>query len=163
MLFERKLPHLEKNQEVLPSRRDKAIFRCCISREFTPSLLNLDRVLHIFQQLKKSPDIPISIGEEHRLSRHNSRGAPFPPPPLKMRVPFPALSGKDSQHSRRIPRGGVLNRKDESNSRGRATIPKDPKESQSTQEEGDFPAPSPVTPSIDSHLGGKCDIPVGKL
>ena len=41
-----------------------------------------------------------------------------------MRVPFPASSGKDSQHCRRISRGGALNWNVERNSRGRATIPK---------------------------------------
>ena len=65
---------------------------------------------------------------------------PFPPPPLEMRVPFPVSSGKDSRPSRRISRGGALNREVERNSRGRATIPKDPQMSQSTPEEPDFPA-----------------------
>ena len=57
-----------------------------------------------------------------------------------MRDPFPAWSGKNSRLSRRISRGGALNRKVERNSRGPATIPKVPQMSQSTPEEPDFPA-----------------------
>ena len=77
-------------------------------------------------QLKKFSDILVYTREEHRGSRHNSRRAPFPTPQLEMRVPLPASSGKDSRHSRRISRGGTLNMKVKRNSRGRATIPKDP-------------------------------------
>ena len=89
-------------------------------------------------QLKKVPNIPVSTREEHRGFCHNSRGAPISPPQLEMRVPFPASSGKDSRHSRRISRRGNLNRKVERNYRGHATFPKDPQMSQSTPDELDF-------------------------
>ena len=53
------------------------------------------------QQLKTVPNIPDSTQEDHRGSRHNSRGAPFPPSPLEMRICFPSSLGKDSRLSRR--------------------------------------------------------------
>ena len=40
------LPQLEKIQEVLPSRRDEAQFRLCVSRLITPNLWNFQRVFH---------------------------------------------------------------------------------------------------------------------
>ena len=49
----------------------------------------------------------------------------------------------------------------ERNSRGRATIPKDPEMSQFTPYEPDFPA-LPVTPSIDLKHDGRCDNPVAR-
>ena len=109
------LLQLEKNKEILPSMRDDALFCCGISREILPSFLSLERVLDTpLLQLKKFPDIPISTGEEHRRSCHNSRRAPFSPPHLEMRVHFPASSGKESRHSCRTSRGGDLNLKLES-------------------------------------------------
>ena len=88
-----------------------------------------------------------------------------------MKVPFPALSGKDSRRSQRISRGGALNRIVERNSRGRATIPKDPQMSQSTPDEPDFPALPQLSPRVSTHttvaretalwpLEGKLQIPV---
>ena len=44
-----------------------------------------------------------------------------------MRDPFPASSGKDSRRSRRISRGGALNRKGERNSRVVPTFPESPR------------------------------------
>ena len=79
-----------------------------------------------FMQHIKIPNITISIGEEPQGSCHNSRRAPFFPPHLEMRVHFPASLIKESQHSLHSSRGGGLNLKVERNSRGSATIPKDP-------------------------------------
>ena len=39
------LPQLEKNQEILPSTPDEALFHCGISREIPPSHLSPERVL----------------------------------------------------------------------------------------------------------------------
>ena len=77
-------------------------------------------------QLKKFPNIPVSTREEHQGSCHKSRRVLFIPPHLEMRVPFPASSGKKSWHCCRTSRGGSLNLNVERNSRGCATIPKDP-------------------------------------
>ena len=59
------LVQLEKNQEVLPSRPDEALFHQDISREITTSLFNLERVLTFLLQLKKFSDIPVSTRKEH--------------------------------------------------------------------------------------------------
>ena len=71
-----------------------------------------------------------------------------------------SLSRKESQHYRRPSRGGGLNLKHERNSRGRATIPKDPEfpfHSRYTC----FPCTdSAVTASIDSQRDGTCDSPL---
>ena len=59
-----------------------------------------------FRQLKKFPDIPISTGEEHRVSHHNSRRALVSPPHLEMRVQSPASSAKESRCSGHTSGGG---------------------------------------------------------
>ena len=78
------------------------------------------------RQLKKFPNIPVSTREEYRRSSHNSKRAPVFPPHLEMRVYFPALLGKESQRSHHTSGGGGFNLTLERNSRGSATIPKDP-------------------------------------
>ena len=75
---------------------------------------------------RKFPDITVSTGKEPRVFCHYSRRTLFFCPHLEMRVQFPALSGKESLRSCHTSRGGDLNVKLERNSRGRATIPKDP-------------------------------------
>ena len=75
-----------------------------------------------------------------------------PPLQLEMRVPFPASLGKDSRRSHRISTGGALHRKVDS--RGRATIPKDPQMSQSTPDEPDFPALPRLSPRVSTHTTG---------
>ena len=138
--LQKNLLKLEKNQEILPSRLDEALFHCSISREITHSLLNLKRVLHT---LSATQEVPQHIHRHSRgtlRSRCNSRGTPFSPPQLKMRVPFPASLGKVSRRSRRISRGGSLNRKVKRNSRGSPTVPKDAQMSQSTPVEPDLRA-----------------------
>ena len=77
-------------------------------------------------QLKKLPDIPVSTRYEARDSR------PHPEEPqvrlLAMRRdPFPAWSGKNSRHSRRISRGGALHRKGERTSRVVPPFPESPR------------------------------------
>ena len=49
------LPHLEKIQEVLPSRRDEAHFRSGVSRLITPNLWNFQRVLHTLAATQEFP------------------------------------------------------------------------------------------------------------
>ena len=90
--LKRKLSQLVKNQEILPSRLDEALFCCSISREITPSHLNLEMVLQPLLQQKKFPDIPICTREENRWYCHNSIGAPFSTPQLEISVHFPASS-----------------------------------------------------------------------
>ena len=95
-------------------------------RLLSPSLLSLERVLHT---LKATQEVP-------RHTHLHSRGTLRVPPQLKkspillpyieMRVPFPASSGKESRCSHRISVGGRLNLKLERNSRGHATVPRDP-------------------------------------
>ena len=79
-----------------------------------------------------------------------------------MRDPFPASSGKNSRHSRRISRGGTLHRKGERNSRVLPPFQETP--DVSVYSRGNcFPCTaSTFTPRIDSHHGGTWDSPVGK-
>ena len=87
---------------------------------------NSRKTRRFLRQLKKFPDTPGSTQEEHRGSCNNSRRAPVFPPHLKMRVHFPASLGKESWRSLHTSRGGSLNSTLKRNSRGHATIPKDP-------------------------------------
>ena len=77
-------------------------------------------------QLKKFPDIPISTREEARESRHIQRSL-VSASSLERRYPFTAWSGKNSQHSRRISRGGALHRKGERNFRAVPPFPECPR------------------------------------
>ena len=79
------------------------------------------------KQLKKFPDIPVCTREEHVKSCHNSRRAPVLRPHPERRVPVHASSVRESRHSCHTSRGGGLHLTHESNSRGRATISKDPR------------------------------------
>ena len=75
---------------------------------------------------------------------------------------FPAWSGKNSRCSRRITRGGALQRKGERNSR---VVPPFPESTRylSPFRETCFPCTaSTFKPRIDSHHGGTWDSPVGK-
>ena len=153
------LSQLEKNQDILPSTQDEALFHCSVSREIPPSLLSLERVL---DTLEATQEVPV-------FTRLHSRGTPSVPPQLKkctgfpphleMRVHFPASSRKESLHSRRTSRGSSLNLKFEKNSSGRGTIPKDhdvPVHSRYTC----LPCTdSMVTPRINSKHDGRCDSP----
>ena len=49
------LLQLEKNQEILPSTRDEALFHCGILREIAPSLLSLERVLDTLDATQEVP------------------------------------------------------------------------------------------------------------
>ena len=120
------LLELKKNQKILPSTRDEALFHCDVSREIPLSLMSLENVLDTLEATQMFTNIPISTSEEHRRSSHNSRRAPFFTPHLEMKVHFPASSGKESQHSSHTSGGGGLNVNLERNSSGCATIPKDP-------------------------------------
>ena len=74
------LPLLEKIQEVLPSKRDEAHFRCGVSRLITPNLWNFQRVLHTLAATK---EVPRHIRLDSRRSTTvppTCRAAPFPPP-----------------------------------------------------------------------------------
>ena len=75
------LPQLEKFQEVLPSRRDEALFRRGVSRLIRPNLWNFQRVLH---NLAATQEIP-------RNTRLHSRGSTRVPPTSKG-APFPTLA-----------------------------------------------------------------------
>ena len=73
------LPQLGKIQQVLPSRRDEAHFRCGVSRLITSSIWNFQRVLHT---LAATQEVPRQTRLHSRGSTGvppTSRGAPFPP------------------------------------------------------------------------------------
>ena len=121
------LLQLEKNLEILPSTRDDALFPSGVSREISPSLLSLEKVLDTLEATQEVPDILVATRVEHRGSHHNSRKAPGFPLHLEMRVLFPALSGKESRCSRRTSRGGALHRKGKRNSRVVPRFPESPR------------------------------------
>ena len=75
-----------------PQRMKRPFSACGISREIPPSLLALKGSFTPLMHLKNFHDIPLSIREEYRGYRHNSRSAPYFPPHLEMRVHFPASS-----------------------------------------------------------------------
>ena len=54
------LLQLEKNQKILPSTRDEALFCCGVSKEIPHSHFSLERILTPLRQLKKFPDIAVS-------------------------------------------------------------------------------------------------------
>ena len=77
-------------------------------------------------QLKKFPDIPVSIREEARESR------PHPEEPrfrllAREEGSFPFVIGKEFRRCRRISRGGALHRKGERNSRVVPPFPESPR------------------------------------
>ena len=77
-------------------------------------------------QLKKFPDIPVSTREEARESR------PHPEEPrfrllAREERSFPCVVGKEFPGSRRISRGGSLNRKGDRNSRVVPPFPESPR------------------------------------
>ena len=112
-------------------------------------------------QLKKFPDIPVSTQQEHESSTHIQR-SPVSPSELKRRDPFPAWSGKNSQHSRQISRGGALQRKGE-RTPGSCHHSQSPPDVSVHSRESCFPCTaSTFKPRIDSHHGGMWDSPVGK-
>ena len=80
------LPQLEKNQEILPSMRDEALFCCSISREIPPSLLSLQRVLDTLEATQEVP-------QHTRLHR---RGIARVPPQLRKSPLFPSLSSNEA-------------------------------------------------------------------
>ena len=83
--------------------------------------------LKLVTQLKKFPDIPVCTREEHRGSRHNSKGVPVLPPHPERRVNFPAMFGSQSRRPRRTSGGGGVHLTLERNSRVSPTISKDPR------------------------------------
>ena len=79
------LLQLEKNQEILPSTRDEALFHCGILREFPPFFLSLERVLDTLEATQE-------------VSRHphlHSRGTPRVPPQLKKSPGFSSSSREE--------------------------------------------------------------------
>lgn len=73
---------LEKNQEILPSAQDEALFHCGISQEISPSPLNLERV---FGTLDATREVP-------RHTHLPSRETLSVPPQLKKSPVFPSSS-----------------------------------------------------------------------
>ena len=154
------LPQLEKNQEILPSTQEEAVFTPA-SREKShfPSWASKGSLTPL-RQLKKFPDIPITTREKPWGSCHNSRRGPVFPPHHEMSFHFHALLGKESQHSHHPSRGGGLNLKLERNSMGRATISKDPDVPIHSRYTWLPCTDSMVTLSIESKHDGRCHSPV---
>ena len=73
------LPQLEKMQEVLPSRGDKAHFRCGVSRLITPNIWNFQRVLHTLAATQEVPRHTRLTSRGSKRVPPTSRGAPFLP------------------------------------------------------------------------------------
>ena len=136
----------------MSTSRVEALFCCGIKRYIQPSLLSLERVLDTLEATQEVPDISLFTREEHQGSHHNSRRAPFFPPHLEMRVPFPASSGKESHQSRRTSRGGGLNLKVERNSRVVPPFQKTPMP-KSTPDTPDSPALTRLSPRVLSPNG----------
>ena len=95
------LPHLEKIQEVLPSRRDESNFHCGVSRLITSIIWTSKGSFTPLLQLKKFPDIPVSNREEARDSR------PYPEEPrfrllAREEGSFPCVVGIEFPVFRRI-------------------------------------------------------------
>ena len=101
------LPQLEKNREILPSTRDKALFHCDVSREIPSSLLHPKRVLdtldstqevsqhtclhwrwspRVPSKLKKSPVFPSSSRDEGPFPCFFGKGNPAGSSPCASRV-----------------------------------------------------------------------------
>ena len=135
-----------EKQEILPSRRDEALLRCSISREITPAFLDLERVFHTLVATQEVPRHTRLRSRGTSSVPPNSRGALLSPPQFEMRVPFPASSGKDSGLPFTPQEEALSTGKSVMNSRGPATIPKDPQMSQSTPEQPDFPALPRLSP-----------------
>ena len=156
------LPQLEKFQEVLPSRRDEALFRRGVSRLIRPNLWNFQRVLHT---LAATQEVRRHTRLHSRGSMRvppTSRGAPFPPP--SSRGGILSLRGRE-----RIP-GISVAFQEEALSTGKARgTPGSCHHSQSSQvvsvhsRETCFPCTaSTFKLRIDSHHGGTWDSPVRK-
>ena len=120
------LLQLEKNQEILPSTRDETLFRCGITREISSFLLSLESFLDTIETTQEVPQHSSLHSRGTPSVPHNSRRVPVSPPYLKIRIHFPASSGMESWRSCRSSGVSGLNLNLERNSRGPATIPKDP-------------------------------------
>ena len=154
------LPHLVKNQEILPSMRDMAHFHCGISRETPPSLLNFERGLDIL-------DVSQELCQHTRL---HSRGIPSVLTQLKKshvfpsssrdEGPFPCFIGKAIPLSNCTSRGGGLNLTLERNPRDCGTIPKARNVLNHSRYTRLPCTDSTVNPRIDSKHNGRCDSPV---
>ena len=80
------LPQLENIQEVLPSSRDEAHFRCGVSRLFKPNLWNFQRVLHTLAGTQEVPRHTRLRSRGNKRVPPTCRGAPFPPPSSRGRI-----------------------------------------------------------------------------
>ena len=90
----RLLPQVEKNQEILPSKPDEAIFHYSVSREIPRSLLSPEKVLDTLEATQEVP---------RHTSLHLSVAPRFPLQPKKSpgflssfqeEGPFPCFIGK---------------------------------------------------------------------
>ena len=156
------LPQLEKIQEVLPSRRDEAHFRCGVSRLITPNLWNFQRVLHTLAAIQEVPRHSRLQSRGSTRLPPTSRGALFPPPSSRGGI----LSLRVRERSPGVPVASQV----EALSTGKAKgTPGSCNHSQSPPDvsvhsrETCFPCTaSTFKPRIDSHHGGTWDGPAGK-
>ena len=156
------LPPLEKIQEALPSRRDKAHFRSGVLRVIISILWNFERVLHT---LAASQEV---LRHTHLHSRGRTRV-----PPTSSGAPFPPRSSRRgilSLHRReRIP-GLPVASQEEALSTGKARgtpgpcqHSKSPPDVSVHSRRTCFPfTASTFTPRIDSHHRDMWDSPVRK-
>ena len=156
------LPHLEKIQEVLPSRRDEAHLCGRVSRLITPNPLNFQRVLHTLAATQEVP----------RHTRLHSRGSTRVPPTSR-EAPFPPLSSRGGILSlrgrERIPGVSVASQQEALSTGKPRGNPGSCHHSQNPPDVSVYTGKpvSPRTastfkPRIDSHHGGPWDNPVGK-
>lgn len=151
------LPHLERNQEILP-QRDETLFCCDVSRVISPSLLSFKKVLDTLDATQEVPRLTRLHPRGTLRSRHNSRRALVSPPPER-RVHFPYfLRERNPAFPSHLRRWSQLT--------SRGTPGEEPPfqktaMSQCTPDKPDSLATdSTVTPSTDSKHDGGCDGPV---
>ena len=88
------LPQHEKNQEILPSTRDEAIFRCGISREIPPSLLSLERILDTLEAIQEVPQHTLLHSRRKLKVLPKLKKSPCFPSSSQDEGPYPCFVGK---------------------------------------------------------------------
>ena len=118
---------IEKKQEILPSTRAEALFRCGIWRENPRSLLSPESVLDTLEATLEVVQHPRLNSRGTRRVPPHFKKSPGSPPSSREEGPFLCFVGEETlafpSHLKRRRSPLTLKR----NSRGRATISKDPR------------------------------------